>query len=277
VNRNPTNAEQKRVISPFCTDHASGAAAAVEAMHNASFDTDLTDAQWLRLEPLLPESKRTGRPPTARRQILNALLYIAKAGCQWRLLPTGFPPWRTVYGYLRAWSQSGTLSDVHNRPTAAILDGQTVRSAGFAEEAGDDGANRAKGGKRFLFVDTVGHGLAVTVVPAAVAEREGTKGLLDQVLAQPTWLQCLYVDAGFNGPDFSGDVAALKPGLAVEVVKRSDTAQGFEVVPRRWVVERTFGWLMQHRRLVRDYERRAESVVAWIHIVMMRIMPRRLA
>ncbi len=261
------------MISPFCTDHASGAAAAVEAMHNASFDTDLTDAQWLQLEPLLPESRRTGRPPTARRQILDAPLNIAKAGCQWRLLPTRFPPWRTVCGYLRAWSQSGRLSDVHNRlgalvredmgrrsrPTAAILDSLTVRSAGFAEEAGDDGANRAKGGKRFLFVDTVGHVLAVTVVPAAVAERERAKGLLDQVLAQPTWLQRLYVDAGFNGPDISGDVAALKPGLAVEVVKR------------------TFGWLMQHRRLVRDHGRRAESVVAWIHIVMMRIMPRRLA
>jgi transposase len=260
-------------------------------MKNASFDTDLTDAQWSQLEPLLPKPQRTGRPPTAPRLILNALLYLAKAGCQWRLLPACFPPWGTVYGYFRAWSRSGILTGIHNqlralvredlgrrsRPTAGILDSQTVRSAGFAEEAGYDGAKKTKGRKRFLLVDTEGHVLGVAVVPASVAEREGAKGLLDEVLAQPTWLQRLYVDAGFSGPEFAGYVAALKPGLEVEVVKRSDTAQGFEVVPRRWVVERTFGWLMQHRRLVRDYERAAESVVAWIHIVMMRIMLRRLA
>lgn len=260
-------------------------------MQNASFGTDLTDAQWLKLQPLLPNPKRTGRPRTALRRIVNALLYIAKAGCQWRLLPASFPPWRTVYGYFRAWSQSGTLIGIHNRlrafvreqmgrrsrPTAAILDSQTVRSAGFADESGYDGAKKTKGRKRFLLTDTEGHVLAVAVVPASVPEREGAKGLLDEVLAQPTWLQLLYVDAGFSGPDFAGYVAALKPGLEVEVIKRSDQAQGFEIVPRRWVVERTFGWLMQHRRLVRDYERRAESVVGWIHLVMMRIMLRRLA
>jgi len=240
---------------------------------------------------LLPGRKPRTRPRTCLRRVINALLYIVKSGCHWHLLPRDFPPPSTVHGFFRAWRTDGTLDAIHSRirtqarkatgrrsrPTAAILDSQTVRSDGLADEAGYDGAKKTKGRKRFLLVDTIGHALAVSVEPADTPERHGAKALLDKALVQRTWLKRLYVDGGFSGPDFAAHMAELKPGLVVEVVKRSDAAVGFEVVPKRWVVERTFGWLMQHRRLVRNYERRPGSVVAWIYLALMRIMLRRLA
>ena len=260
-------------------------------MKNAAYDTDLTDDQWRILEPLLPKPKNTGRPSACLRRVLNAILYAAKTGCQWASLPKDFPPKSTVHGHVRAWTRDHLIESVHSRlralaraddgrrcrPTVAILDSQTVRSAGLAEQAGYDGAKRTKGRKRFLLVDTLGHVLGIAVLPADVPERSGAKVLLDTVLASPTWLQRLYVDGGFSGPDFAEYVAELKPGLEVEVVKRSDAGPGFKVVPKRWVVERTFGWLMQCRRLARDYERLAESVASWIHVAMIRIMLRRMA
>ncbi|MBN8249879.1 MAG: transposase [Verrucomicrobia bacterium] len=163
------------------------------------------------------------------------------------------------------------------RPTAAILDSQTIRSAGLAVQAGYDGAKKTKGRKLFLLVDTRGHVLGVKVLPADVPERAGAKELLDEVLASSTWLQRLYVDGGFSGPDFVPQVAAIKPSLKMEVVKRTDTQAGFKVVPKRWVVERIFGWLMHCRRLARDYECLPESVAAWIHVTMLRSMLRRMA
>lgn len=260
-------------------------------MKNASYDTDLTDQQWHFLEPLLPQPKKTGRPRTCLRRVLNAIFYVVKTGCHWASLPKDFPPKSTVHGFFRLWILTGTLESIHarlralareavgrrSRPTAAILDSQTVRTAGLAEEAGYDGAKKTKGRKRFLLVDTLGHVLGVAVLPADVPERAGAKELLEEVLATPTWLQRLYVDGGYSGADFAAHVGDLKPSLEVEVVKRSDANAGFKVVPKRWVVERTFGWLMQCRRLARDYERLPASVAAWIHVAMIRIMLRRLA
>jgi transposase len=148
-------------------------------MKNANFDTDLTDDQWQFLKPLLPKPKVTGRPRTCLRKIINSLLYITKAGCQWRLLPSTFPRWQTVYHVFRKWTSSCTLSAIHDRlrayaremegkacrPTAAILDSQTVRSAGFPEEVGYDAGKKTKGRKRFVIVDTLGFILGVIVVP----------------------------------------------------------------------------------------------------------------
>jgi putative transposase len=260
-------------------------------MRNASYDTDLSDEQWCVLEPLLPKARKTGRPRTCLRRIINAILYVLKTGCQWACLPKDFPPKSTVHGFFRAWTRLRFIESLHARlraqareaegrrcrPTSAILDSQTVRSAGLAEQVGYDGAKMTKGRKRFLLVDTLGHVLAVAVLPGNVPERAGAKELLNEVLASPTWLQRLYVDGGFSGPDFAKHVVELKPSLEVEVVKRCNATTGFKVLHKRWVVERTFGWLMQCRRLARDYERLSESVAAWIHVAMIRIMLRRLA
>ena len=260
-------------------------------MKIATYATNLTDAQWAYLQPLLPKPAKRGRPPKDRRRILDALLYLVKCGCPWRYLPADFPHWKTVYHVFRQWIHDHTWVVIHDtlrvlvrkstgkrsRPTAAILDSQSVKSAGHGGPVGYDAAKCIKGRKRHLLVDTLGLLLGVAVTPAATTERDGAKLLLGQVLGWFTWLRILWVDGGYTGETFANWVKSLRPKLAVEVVKRSDTAKGFKVLARRWVVERTFGWLMHHRRLVRDYETTTASAEAWIYIAMIRIQLRRLA
>jgi transposase len=260
-------------------------------MKIAVFDSDLTDAQWNFLHPMLPKISRRGRPPTDRRLVINAILYIVKGGIQWRMLPSSFPPWKTVYHIFRQWTRNHTWEALNARlraevraregkrcrPTAAILDSQSVKSDGHGGEVGYDAAKRIKGRKRHLLVDTLGLLLGVHVTPASIAEREGAQGLLGRTLAWFTWLRLLWVDGGYSGPAFAEWVKTLRPKLEVEVVKRSDDVQGFKILPRRWVVERTFAWLMRHRRLVRDYETTESSAEAWTYIAMIRIQLRRLA
>ena len=164
-----------------------------------------------------------------------------------------------------------------NRPTAAILDSQSVKSAGHGGQVGYDAAKKIKGRKRHLLVDTLGLILGVAVTPANTTERDGAQLLLGRVLGWFTWLCILWVDGGYTGEAFAQWVKALRPKLKVEVVKRSDDLKGFKVLPHRWVVERTFGWLMRQRRLVRDYETTKSSAEAWIYIAMIRIQLRRLA
>jgi putative transposase len=164
-----------------------------------------------------------------------------------------------------------------SQPTAAILDSQSVKSAGHGGPVGFDAGKRIKGRKRNLLVDTLGLVLGVVVTPADTTERDGGKAVLGRVLSWFTWLRLLWVDGGYTGDAFANWVKALSPKLEVEVVKRSDDVRGFKVLPWRWVVERTFGWLMYHRRLVRDYERTTSSAKAWVYIAMIRIQLRRLA
>ena len=260
-------------------------------MKNAIYETSLTDAQWAYLKPMLPKPAKRGRPPTDRRWILDAILYVVKCGCPWRYLPTDFPPWKTVYHIFRQWTlnyQWAALNDAlrtlvrrthakRSRPTAAILDSQSVKSAGHGGPVGYDAAKRIKGRKRHLLVDTLGLVLGVAVTPASTTERDGAQLLLSRVLGWFTWLRILWVDGGYTGETFAQWVKCLRPKLAVTVVKRSDDTVGFKVLPRRWVVERTFGWLMRQRRLVRDYETTETSAAAWIYIAMIRIQLRRLA
>ena len=260
-------------------------------MKIAKYDTDLTDAQWAFLEPLLPKPSSRGRPPTDRRRVIDAIFYIIKGGIQWRLLPTTFPPWQTIYHIFRRWTLDHTWEALNarlrahvrqscgrrSRPTAAILDSQTVKSDPHGGAVGYDAGKRIKGRKRHLLVDTLGLVLGAVVTAANVPEREGAQTLLGRTLNWLTWLRLLWVDGGYSGPDFAQWVRGLRPKLAVEVVKRCDQTRGFKILPRRWVVERTFGWLMRHRRLVRDYEQTETSAQAWIYIAMIRIQLRRLA
>jgi len=260
-------------------------------MKNAIYGSSLTDAQWEYLQPMLPKPSKRGRPRTDLRQVIDAIFYVVKGGIPWRYLPTGFPPWQTVYGVFRRWKQDhqwAALNDAFRRlvrkdqgrrpqPTAAVLDSQSVKSAGHGGPVGYDAGKRIKGRKRHLLVDTLGLVLGVVVTPADTTERDGGKAVLGRVLVWLASLRLLWVDGGYIGNTFAKWVKALRAKLDVEVVKRSDDVQGFQVLPHRWVVERTFGWLMYQRRLVRDYERTISSAEAWIYIAMIRIQLRRLA
>jgi transposase len=260
-------------------------------MKIASYETNLTDAQWALLQPHLPTRSKRGRPPTDRRLVIDAILYIVKGGIPWRLLPSGFPPWKTVHSIFRKWTRDRTWEDLNDqlralareqqdkrsRPTGAILDSQSVKSDPHGGLVGYDAAKKIKGRKRHLLVDTLGLVLGVSVTAASVPEREGAQGLLSRVLGWFTWLRRMWVDGGYSGPEFADWVKTLRPKLEVEVVKRSDDVSGFKVLPKRWIVERTFGWLMRHRRLVRDYEHCETSAEAWVYIAMIRIQLRRLA
>jgi transposase len=263
----------------------------VKAMKIAFYGSDLTDAQWSVLQPMLPKPKPRGRPPTDRRRVINAILYVVKGGIQWRQMPSDFPPWKTIHHIFRQWALNHTweainarlralVRETHHkrcRPTAAILDSQSVKSDPHGGAVGYDAAKRIKGRKRHLLVDTLGLVLGATVSPADVPEREGAQGLLERALGSFSWLRKLWVDGGYCGEPFAAWVRSLRPKLAVEVIKRSDAAKGFAVLSRRWVVERTFAWFMRQRRLVRDYETTASSAIAWMFIAMIRIQLRRLA
>lgn len=261
-------------------------------MRKCSYPTDLTDKQWEVLQPLLPAPKKRGRPPTDQRKIINALLYMARAGGAWRLLPKDFGPWQTVCGYFQRWRKNGlwallneTLRTFVRReagkraqPTAAILDSQTVRSADHAGGRGYDAAKKTKGRKRHVLVDTLGLLLWVCVTPADVSERAGAAGFLANTLRWFGWLRCIWADQGYQGKEFEAWVASHRRSgsLRLEIVSRIHPSRFF-ILPKRWIVERTFGWFMKHRRLVRDYEIKTESAEAWIHLVMLGIMLRRLA
>ena len=261
------------------------------AVKTAFYPSSLTDAQWALIEPMLPKRSNRGRPPTDRRLIIDAILYIVTGGIQWRMLPAEFPPYQTVFGVFRKWTLDNTWEGLNarlrahvreshgkrSRPTAAILDSQSVKSDPHGGSVGYDAGKRIKGRKRHLLVDTLGLLLGVEVTKASVAEREGAQILLDRVLGWFDWLRLMWVDGGYTGDVFANWVRGRRPKLKVEVVKRSDDTAGFKVLPRRWVVERTFGWLMRNRRLVRDYEMTESSAHAWVYIAMIRIQVRRLA
>jgi putative transposase len=259
-------------------------------MKIATYETDLTHDQWRRLRRFLPAAKKRGRPRTALRDVFNAILYLVKSGAHWRLLPKNFPTWQTVYHHFRQWTRNGLLARLNQRlrasvrrflgkrgqPTAASLDRQTVRASAHGGAVGYDAAKKTKGRKRFLLVDTLGLLLGVTLEPASCPERQGARSLLATVLADYPQLRKLWVDGGFNGPDFAAWVQTQQPTLVVEVVKRLAEVPGFQVLPKRWVVERTFGWLMHCRRLVRDHEQTTASAAGWLYLAMIRLMLRRL-
>jgi putative transposase len=260
------------------------------------YPTDLTDEQWNLLQLVLPPRKSRkgrGRPPADLRRICNGLLYFVRSGCAWRLLPRDFGSWKTVYHYFWIWTKQGCWKIIHDllrravrkaagkrsQPTAAILDSQTVRSADQAGERGYDRAKHTKGIKRHILVDTLGWLLWVCVTRADVPERQAARGFLGKALRACRWLRCLWTDGGYTGPEFATWVAAhRKTGtLTVQVVGRDKGQKGFAVLPKRWIVERTFGWLMKHRRLVRHYEVKPAHAEAWLHVAMIGIMLRRLA
>lgn len=262
---------------------------------NLAYATELSLEQYELFESLLGASSTTGRPRSVSlMRVLQALLYLLVTGCAWRLLPKEYPPYSTVYYYFRKWRDDGSWKRIHDQlvqwvrvtedhdpsPSAASLDSQTVPTAVMVHQAvGYDGGKNIKGRKRFTLVDTLGLLIAVRVVAGSVPERVGAKQLLQQVHQERQRLPRLariWVDAGFSGEDFLHWVIDTFRWI-LEVVLRPDGSQGFVLLPKRWTVERTYGWLHWCRRLNVDYERLPTSSEAFIHIAMIRLMLRRLA
>ena len=254
------------------------------------YPTDLTDAQWEVLQPLLPPAKATGRPrELARRLIINAIFYVVVGGIQWRMLPREYPNWQSVYSYFRQWREDGTWQRLHDtlhahererlgrhkHPTAGCLDSQSVKASAGVGDRGYDAGKQVNGRKRHLLVDTLGLVLAVVVTAASVQDRDGARLLLRRLGGACKKLRLIWVDGNYRGQLL--DWVAKRFRFLLRPVRRCDDQKGFIILPRRWVVERTFGWLVANRRLSKDYERLPASSEAMIYIAMTRLMLRRLA
>src|SRR6266404_769150 len=265
--------------------------------HPTCYPTDLTNDEWNHIESLVPTPKsgkgKRGRPiKNDRRSVVNAIFYVVRSGCAWRLLPSDFPYWQTVYGYYRQWSQDWTWIFIHDTlrdwlrktegrnvaPTAAIVDSQSVKTPDQAGERGYDAGKKIKGRKRHLAVDSLGLILAMRITSAAVQDRDAAKSLITLLTSLYKRLQIIWADGGYLGALVKW-VKQLRPfgKLRLEIVRRSDQTKGFKVLPKRWIVERTFAWLFKSRRLCRDYEVRLDHSEAMIRICMIRLMVKRLA
>lgn len=249
-----------------------------------AYRSDLSDARWALIEPTLTAWRAARRGPgvAARvhdlREIVNAILYVCRTGVAWEYLPHDFPPFKTVYDYYAKWEVDGTTEVLHDllrqqvrvakgraaTPSAAIIDSQSVKTSSNVGEVsqGIDAGKKIKGRKRHVATDTLGLLLVASVTAASVQDSVGGKQVLDRLAADYPTVSMAWVDGGYNNSVIRH---GAQRGIAVEVVKRP-TAKGFRVLPRRWVVERTLGWLMQHRRLARDYEalpQRSRTMMHW--------------
>jgi transposase len=260
------------------------------------YPSDMTDAEWVEVRPLLPVPAwlegRGGRPEGyCHRQIIDAIRYLVAGGITWRAMPADFPAWDRVYAFYRRWRDQGLIAEFHDRlrgqvrasqgrdaePTAAIIDSQSVKGAASVPAAsrGFDGGKKINGRKRHVIVDTLGLLLMVLVTPADTTDRDAACGILPLLRARYRKIRLVWADGGYTGRLV--DWAHEKLRLTLEIVKRSDDMSGFVVLPRRWVVERTLSWLMRSRRLARDYETlpaSSEAVALWSMTI---LMGRRLA
>jgi transposase len=260
------------------------------------YPSQITDAMWAIAGPLLParDPRRGGRPRLYRsRAVLDAVFYVLRSGCQWRMIPHDLVPWWTAYRWYRVWAADGTWDAVHDalraavriaagrdpRPSAAVLDAQSVKSSEGGQARGVDMGKKVTGRKRHLITDTLGLVLVAAVTAASVQDRPGGRAVLARLAAAFPSVALVWADGGYANAIDAGLVgwAAQELGLLLEIVRRSDDVKGFKVLPRRWVVERTFGWLVRNRRLARDYERLTTCSEAMIKIAMIRLMAARLA
>ena len=255
------------------------------------YASDTTDGEWALIAPWMPQPKRLGRKrKTKLRSIVDALLYILATGCQWRLLPKDFPPYSTVQGYFYRWRSDGTLwrinhalvmvarerEDREASPSAGIIDSQSVKTTEMGGPRGYDAGKKINGRKRHILVDTCGFLIGLVVHPAGVQDRDGAPWLIASIRHTHPWLRHVFADSGYAGKKLANALARLGK-WTIEIVKRCDAAKGFIVLPRRWVVERSFAWLGRSRRLAKDFEATIASAEAWVLLASIRLITRRLA
>jgi transposase len=263
-----------------------------------AYPTDLSDARWVLIEPVLSAWRQAraeaglglSEPVHELREIVNAILYVNRAGCAWQLLPHDFPPYKTVYDYYAKWEADGTTRAIHDllrvkvreqagragEPTAAIIDARVVKTSANApaSSTGYDAGKRTKGRKQHIATDTLGLLLALVITAASVQDTNGGKDVTSQLAASHPSVTAGWVDGGYKAGFLEH---AADAGITFAVVPKDPDQKGFAPLPRRWAVERTFGWLVLHRRLVRDFETLPERSATMIHWAMIDNMSRRLA
>jgi putative transposase len=251
------------------------------------YQSDLTDEEWLVIEPHLPVASDTGRPRSwPMREIVNGIFYVMRAGCPWRLLPSDLPPWGTIYRWFAAFRDAGRFEKINHllvmadrervgreaSPTGAVIDSQSVKTTESGGPRGYDAGKKINGRKRHALVDTDGRGLVLEPHPASIQDRDGGGPLLHVSRRSFPFIERVFADSGY-----AGERVAKATVIAVEIVRKNPDQVGFAVQPRRWVVERFFAWIGRNRRLAKDFEATIASARAFLYAASIMLLVRRIA